>query len=207
MPVINFVCIIAASVAAFQISVAIVCTQLTGIAMDVALGYPGESQSLLLDSGCLWDEAHIGSRSITVKGQITVPGKQLERLVFCRVPDRGGKFLFGSSSQLCPCVAWWPWSTASLNHVFPTLLLFHPICMSALHCKFYGARAVLWVAVTTLLYKYYQLSWNVYSTCSSVLTSMVAEVMGRWNISPLDTKTQGKIHHPSIKVVKQVKRS
>lgn len=53
MPVINFVCIIAASVAAFQISVAIVCTQLTGIAMDIALGYPGESKSFLLDSGCL----------------------------------------------------------------------------------------------------------------------------------------------------------
>lgn len=72
---------------------AIVYTQLTEIAMDIDLGYPGESKSFPADSGCLLDEAYIGYRSIIVNRQITVLGKWLlEGQVFCMVPDKDGTF-------------------------------------------------------------------------------------------------------------------
>lgn len=59
---------------------AIVCIQLTEIAMDVDLGSPGEGRSFPADSGCLLDEACIGQGSISANKQITAPGKwMLER--------------------------------------------------------------------------------------------------------------------------------
>lgn len=51
-------CALAASVAAFQISVAIVYTQLAEIAVTIDLRYPGECKSFLADSGYLLDEAY-----------------------------------------------------------------------------------------------------------------------------------------------------
>lgn len=70
---------------------AIVCIQLTEIATDIGLGYPKESKPFPADSGCLLDEVHVGSGSITVNGQITVPRRKkkrlLERQIFCRVAN------------------------------------------------------------------------------------------------------------------------
>ena len=103
---------------------AIVYTQLTEIAMDIDFGYPGESKSFLADSGCLLDEAYIGYRSIAVNRQITVPGKRLlERQVFCRVPDRDGKFPGWDQFSPLPMHGW-----IALVNSFPApcvSILFH----------------------------------------------------------------------------------
>lgn len=100
---------------------AIVCIQLNEIATDIGLGYPKESKPFPADSGCLLDEVHVGSGSITVNGQITVPRRKKKKVAGEANFLQGGKFPAGSGSCLCPRKAGWPWSTASLHQVPITL--------------------------------------------------------------------------------------